>query len=275
MNKKVIATDLDGTLLHYKKWISKTNIHYLEKFIKDGGIVNFITGRSLESTIAIADKFYQKTKCQISYLACLNGSIIYDYKNKQIIEQTYIDPTFVQNIFDYIKKVNKYKYTQYFQYDSNHRYINAYGFSFIVKLVNFFKKNSLYKNINDNNFNMSLNSTYKINIIKTLHSFDDVINKLKLLDINFTYTSNHLIEITHKNINKEYAIKKISNLLNISLNNFTIFGDSPNDIPMLSQSPNAYITRCKYLDKNKFHYDSNFKQKNAVGNWIKKIFYNC
>ena len=275
MNQKVIATDLDGTLLHYKKWISKTNIYYLKKFIKDGGIVNFITGRSLESTIAIADKFYQKTKCQISYLACLNGSIIYDYKNKQIIEQTYIDSTFVQNIFDYIKKVNKYKYTQYFQYDSNHRYINTYGFSFIVKLVNFFKKNSLYKNINDNNFNMSLNSTYKINIIKTLHSFDDVINKLKLLDINFTYTSNHLIEITHKNINKEYAIKKISNLLNISLNNFTIFGDSPNDIPMLNQSPNAYITRCKYLDKNKFHYDSNFKQKNAVGNWIKKIFYNC
>ena len=81
MKLKVIVTDLDGTLLNKKRWISKTNLLNLKEFIKDGGEVCFVTGRSLDSSRKIAKIFKSKTGYDIKYIACFNGAIIYDNIN--------------------------------------------------------------------------------------------------------------------------------------------------------------------------------------------------
>ena len=46
-------------------------------------------------------------------------------------------------------------------------------------------------------------------------------------------SSNILIEITHQNISKAFAIKKYCDLLNINIKNTIAFGDQYNDLEML------------------------------------------
>ena len=92
-------------------------------------------------------------------------------------------------------------------------------------------------------------------------------------EISYSLTSNYLIEITPKNIDKGYAVNKISSLMNVPLDQFIAFGDSPNDIPMLKLIPHSYITRNKHLDPSRYNFNKKFKQKNSIGNWLESKFY--
>lgn len=274
MKLKVIVTDLDGTLLTKKKWISKTNLINLSQFIKDGGTVCFVTGRSLESAKNIANKFKNKTGYSIKYIAAFNGAIIYDNINYKIIEETNIDSSKISYLFNTAREFSL-GFTEYYK-DKNKILINVHGFNFLVNTTKLFNKNTNYRTIKKND--LKIENIYKINIVKKLSAINFA-NMKKILtysdidEISYSLTSNYLIEITPKNIDKGYAVNKISSLMNVPLDQFIAFGDSPNDIPMLKLISHSYITKDKHLDPNRYNFNKKFKQKNSIGNWLESKFY--
>lgn len=274
MKLKVIVTDLDGTLLNKKRWISKTNLVNMSEFIKEGGEICFVTGRSLFSAKKIANIFKKKTGKNIKYIACFNGAIIYDNINNKIIEETTINSNKIPYLFNTAREFSL-GFTEYYN-DNNKIFINVFGFDILTKIIKIFNKKTLYKSLKNNN--LKIDNVYKINIVKKYNNekFLNMQNILTYADINeisYSLTNPFLIEITPKNIDKGYAVKKISELLNITLDEFIAFGDSPNDIPMLKLIKHSYITRDKYLDSTKYGFNKKFKQKNAIGNWLESKFY--
>lgn len=276
MKLKVIVTDLDGTLLNKKRWISKTNLLNLKEFIKDGGEVCFVTGRSLDSSKRIAKIFKSKTGYDIKYIACFNGAIIYDNVNNKIIEETTIDPEVVTDLFNTSRKFSL-GFTEYYKDLNNKKiFINVYGFNFLVNIIRFFNKKTSYYKIKNNN--LKIENVYKINIVKKIdtnnfNSMQEFLTYADIKNISFSLTSSLLIEITPENIDKGYAVKRISELLSIPLDEFIAFGDSPNDIPMLKIIKNSFITKDKRLDSTKYFFNKKFKQKNSIGNWLESKFY--
>ena len=73
---KLIAFDMDGTLLNSQKKISLKSIQAIKKAIEVGKIVIFNTGRcpaELEEYFEVLD--------EIQYLNCVSGALVFDRKN--------------------------------------------------------------------------------------------------------------------------------------------------------------------------------------------------
>ena len=80
-----------------------------------------------------------------------------------------------------------------------------------------------------------LSKVHKILCICNHEHINDLETKLKIMfkECQIVKSSNILIEITHQNISKAFAIKKYCDLLNINIKNTIAFGDQYNDLEML------------------------------------------
>jgi hydroxymethylpyrimidine pyrophosphatase-like HAD family hydrolase len=81
---KLLAVDLDGTLLSRSKRISKSNFESLKAYTNQGGIPVITTGRSIVSAekYAIAVARYTNTKSE--YVIAFNGAYIKNIKTGQV-----------------------------------------------------------------------------------------------------------------------------------------------------------------------------------------------
>ena len=94
--------------------------------------------------------------------------------------------------------------------------------SLALKIINYIEANKLSK-------------VHKILCICNHEHINDLETKLKIMfkECQIVKSSNILIEITHQNISKAFAIKKYCDLLNINIKNTIAFGDQYNDLEML------------------------------------------
>ena len=72
MEKYLIMSDLDGTLLNHKRKIPNKSIRYIRKLVKEGHYFIFSTGRPYQGCI----QFYNKLKINCP-LVCDNGGSIH------------------------------------------------------------------------------------------------------------------------------------------------------------------------------------------------------
>lgn len=91
--KKLIAMDLDGTLLNSSKRVSDKTKEYLKKLKDDGHIIVIATGRILSSAIDVTDG-----ACFANYVIGDAGGVVYDMKNNNIIFKNIISKETVNQI---------------------------------------------------------------------------------------------------------------------------------------------------------------------------------
>lgn len=283
MNKvKVIATDLDGTLLHNRSTISKKNLIALKRFIGDGGIVCFVTGRCFVSAKSYADKFYSKTGYKIHFLSCLKGAVLYDNIENKFIYQRIMNANITSEILAISKQTNC-SFAVYLEKDIYNKNMWIYGNDKIVWLLNksrIFPDCLIIKNWDANEASYKINiSGFKFNlrILKQLKSLQNCYQQIKNKlgdEIDIAKTSKYMYEITSKNSDKGIAIKTISELLKIDLNEFAAFGDSANDIEMMKLVGLPIAIGNKNCNLNKIvKHNVQGLQKNAVGKAINKYIY--
>ena len=83
---KLIAVDLDGTLLNSYGTISEENRKAIKKVQKEGVKVVLASGRTTNSVKSLAEELGGN-----EYIICGNGSLIYDLKKDEIIYDKFID----------------------------------------------------------------------------------------------------------------------------------------------------------------------------------------
>lgn len=223
--KKMIAMDLDGTLLNIDKKISSKSKEYLIKLKNEGYVIVIATGRVLNSALGVTEG-----ALFADYVVGSAGGIIYDRNNNKILYEKNISK-------DTLKKVLKI-------YNEDINYISVCDSKLYYKYTD--------KDYDENEFNkVTFDKDFLINDIDVIHMDININNNIENI---YSYLKNNIndakiyimadsynlnrrwIEINGLNINKFEALKKIALKENIEIKNIISFGDSINDIEMIKNA---------------------------------------
>ncbi|WP_422667501.1 Cof-type HAD-IIB family hydrolase [Buchnera aphidicola] len=230
---KIIALDLDGTLLSPKYEITNYTEKIIKSLIEKNFYFIFASGRHYIDITSIQDKLKIKT-----FIISSNGARVYDLNRKLIFKKN-LEIHIAQNLCK-IKYFDNEIITQVYcddnWYINNNEIDNKFCPSLSSLKYRFFKPNSLnYSNISKIFFTSC--NINKMNILEEeiIHLWGD--------NINASYSMPGCLEIVSGKTSKGEGLKKISSLLGVSLKNFISFGDGMNDKEMLSISGKGCIMK--------------------------------
>ena len=202
---KILASDFDDTIyILDNKEVTKKNSDAINNFISKGNIFCIITGRNYTDLKLLLNE----NNINYSYLICEDGAKIFnnmDYAIDTInLEKKEIEKT--------TKLLDELKCDYYL--DDGYNITNNY--EDCVKIV--------------------------VNCSNKIHQ-QQIIKKIKeKIDIHI-YASRTHINIIHKSVNKEKALKKLFNLENLNYDLLYVIGDNDNDYEMLKSFNGAIMKK--------------------------------
>jgi len=230
MDIKLVAIDMDGTLLNDSGEVSHNTVEALRQAKKRGIEIILSTGRVLKSATYFSDMLGLK-----NYIIASNGAIVSD-KNSNIILKMPLDCETIKKIVEIAIEENIY-----FHFYNDDTYFSNKYIKEIDKYYNSSKERLKGQNIKFELFE-DIDEVLRrdIEIYKFLFMDDDLekLNKVKkklsrISDITLSKSGINNIEITNKNASKGHALKYVSELLKIDKSQIMSIGDNDNDIPML------------------------------------------
>ena len=262
-NIKLIATDLDGTLLNEDAKITDYNKNILNKLMERGIEVVIATGRPIS-----AMDFYYKELQNNSESIVFNGAMVVD-KNFNCIFSSPLENSIVSNIINLYKE--KYINDTSLNIYSIKEYIVAKdNFKFQTHTEKIDKKN---KRIGLENFNNNL-EVQKMIILGENNILIDIKKDIdNLFTVHTSFSDPHYLEILSANSNKANALKWLCHKKGIDRENVIAFGDNYNDIEMIEFAGVgvAMENAESYVKKNaKYIADTN--NNNGVGTFLKDFF---
>ena len=99
MNYRIMAVDMDGTLLNSRKQVSPTDRAAVNRALEAGKEVVFSTGRCVGELAPFFPLFPK-----MRYAICESGSCIYDIQAQKPLLQKSLDPALVKVILEYAEK---------------------------------------------------------------------------------------------------------------------------------------------------------------------------
>lgn len=224
MNYKLIAMDLDDTLLNDSLAISKENIEAIEFSHSKGVRTVICTGRSLQSVIGILEKYpiYTKGDFIISY----NGATISNVAGEVIFEKV-LDASIISKLVD-ISRSSK-EDLQLYDYD------NIYVEQYTERIAQYERlsgiKAKLVKDLKE--VPMSIKALYNGRDVDKLEEI-----RLKIIGelsdkVNVFFSKETYLEVLVKEANKGLALAYLADYCNIDSKEVIAIGDSENDSFMI------------------------------------------
>ncbi|RXT03669.1 Cof-type HAD-IIB family hydrolase [Ammoniphilus sp. CFH 90114] len=248
MKIKLIATDLDGTLLKNNNSIDSETTEFLIKFQSKKGILVLITGRRLNEISEYIDSL-KMLDFKTGYIVFCDGQYVWDISNNQIINNQFLTIKDVIFILDHIKNysfnVTLYNNKNDFVLLNKQTPLKRIIYSLCRTLL---KKNGRKKYTFT--FMIPFISSQVVDIEKVvIHT-----NKLKSKDMheyfgkftdhfsnyNITLMEEKKIEISRKNVNKRDALLQITNSEDLLNDDVLVIGDEGNDVKMLKYFKNSF-----------------------------------
>lgn len=281
---KLIATDMDGTLLNAAHEISQENQEAI-KFAQEHGITVFIaTGRAFyEANTPVAE-----TDLKVPYI-CLNGAEVRD-ETFNIMSTSHLNHSLVSKITSTLKEKDIYYqvYTNRGIYTENpQRDLEIYidiaeraGQKADVEKI----ENSIQKRI-DNGTLKIVDNYDKIEdipgeLIMKILAFDSDLGKIDLVgqelaqspNLAVSSSSRGNLEITHSDAQKGIALSTIAKQLGIDLKDVMALGDNLNDVSMLERvGYSVAMDNAAPEVKTVAKYVTDSNENSGVGKAIKKF----
>lgn len=226
---KILALDLDGTLLNPEHKISEKNKKIIHELNEEGARIILASGREPNSILPFNHELGIK-----DFVIGFNGGIISDWTGENIIYEKKLDSKIAENIikncqegdictFVFIKNkiyVDSKKKEGYNIFDS----YTASGLN---------KVDNIYKFIDDNNYWDRIGKLLLCDDNKVLASFKDKMEKIFGSKLSFGFSLPYFLEIWNPEVSKGKAIQVISEKLNIDRKDIMAIGDGENDISMM------------------------------------------
>ncbi|MBQ9885487.1 MAG: HAD family phosphatase [Lachnospiraceae bacterium] len=232
MNIKLIATDLDGTLLRTDKSLSRRNIEALRQASERGVEIVISTGRPW---IGISD--IVRDMPFIRYAIIINGAMVWDSRCQKAIYQSSFSTEQALEIWDFVQKYNTMtdvhiggvgRISPYYM-----EHVSDYVLSeSIAKLV---KKTRIVTDDVREAIRSSKNGAQKINLtFMNIEEKNRALEELKRFDFAVAVSSvANNIEINHVSATKGRALMGLAGHLGIDISQVMAFGDSGNDLSMI------------------------------------------
>lgn len=230
---KLIASDLDGTLLnknHNTDWFI---LNTIDRVLKSGRFFVVATGRAM-----MGNQFEELFGNRAVYRILNNGSLIVNNKHEVIYEKT-IDQSVIEELLDHFPEIMFDFITKdkILMTTSEDDYLSAYeiekqsmtkGF---LKVADTFLEGNTYGSTREEIINSKV---VKINCrVRDNNRFVEFINNHPLI-VNNPF-SEGMFEITHRDVNKASALKFLLKEFEIEKHEVATFGDGGNDIELLSE----------------------------------------
>lgn len=280
MKIKLIALDLDGTLLDSNGEISNKTCDAIKEAINRGIEIVPATGRNIG---LICEEI--KNIDGIRYAITSNGAAVIDLREERVIFSNFINLDILKKIIDSIKNypivielyadghayVDRDVFDNPEKYDLNENQINLMSYNHIL-MENIFDLIEESKDIN------WIKCVEKINIPflnediknKVLMNLSNEVDELKI-----TSSGKDNLEINISSANKGNGLEKLVNILGIRLEEVAAIGDNNNDIEIIKKSGFG-IAMGNAIDeiKNKAGYVTVDNDKDGAAEAIIKILDN-
>lgn len=250
---KLVAVDLDGTMLNSYGVVTENTKNTIKKVIENGAEVIIASGRPIDSIKSIAKEIGSK-----NYFIAGNGALIYDIKNDKIIYEKYMSKSKVLEIIK-ICEENSIAYNVYTDKTilaTSLKYNVLYYYKENLKKEESKKTNiNIVKDMYEYVKNMQEDKFLKITICddnKTV--FDSIMKKIKKIEeieaLDVSHMSRKMIrqgtekipieyyytEISLANVDKWNAIEFLIKKLNIETEKVMTIGDNINDKKMIENA---------------------------------------
>jgi len=269
MSIKLLATDLDGTLLKNNKCIDPETIDYIIKFQENGGSLVLITGRRISEIWDYVHSL-KMLDFKSGYIVSCDGQYIWDISSDKKIKNEFLS---IQDISYLLKAVKINKFNVSF-YNENNDFLLLNKQKILSKLIlfsyhKFVKKNSRLKFITQYKA-IELSQTGNIEKISFRNSdsafdicsyFEALLNEIH--EYSIVLVEERKIEISKKSVNKCEALKQIVQWNYLCNDDILVFGDEGNDIYMLRYFNHSFAmgNACEYVKQAaKFVTDTNENQ---------------
>lgn len=250
---KLVAIDLDGTLLNSYGNVSQKNKETIKKAIEKGTEVVIASGRPLASARSFANEIGAN-----HYMICGNGSTLYDIQKEQILYNKFIEKNKVLQIIK-ICEQNSIFYSLYTENIILSKSLN-YNIQFFNsenkkapddKKTNIKIIDDIYKYVKENPdieiLKITICDENKIifgGIIKKLREIKNIdvldiqhmARKYITLGTEEIKIEYHYTEITSQNVNKWSALEVLSHILKIKPEEIIAIGDNINDKEMVQNA---------------------------------------
>lgn len=250
---KLIAIDLDGTLLNSYGLISEKNREAIKKAQENGIKIVLASGRTTNSVKSLAEELGGN-----EYIICGNGSLIYDLKKDEIIYDKFIDKNKALQIIQICEQNSIYYnvYTEdmviaktldnnvlfYHQENSNKPDSKKTKINLVDNIYEYVKnlegKNILKFTISDkssiifNSIIKKLRNIRNIDVLDVAHMSRKMIKSgTEEVSLEYYYT-----EITSENVDKWNAIEWLAEKLEIEKEEIMAIGDNINDKLMIENA---------------------------------------
>ena len=239
---KIIASDLDGTLIGSNGEVSLVNLEYISKLKERGIMVVPSSGRTLFEV----PKVVRQHK-DIDYIIFANGSGIYSKKDDKTIFYDPIPNDVKNSIVCMLNEYDTYieLYSMGHVYDDKLKY-GAKGFEYYgideYFIPELYKSREPIENFNDYAYNdkhfVEMFNVYFHNE----NERQECKQRLKQLNypVEITSSMKTSLEITHTGNSKGNALKMLCDAVGFDLKNVVAVGDSGNDITMFDVVDNGY-----------------------------------
>lgn len=236
---KMIALDLDGTLLNNKREIPEENKRILNEASQKGILIALSSGRMTESIEPTGDLL--GIDCAI---IAYNGAMIRTKKSdgRKIIFHKPLQAKYCDMLIKYTLKnhfmLNLYYEDKLFSQDDKalKKYSDLYS-SQNGATYNFVEDISIFKEKDATKLILisdpSSGSNYDT---RSRDGQYDYFNKKIGKEVNVTKTNPEYLEFMNKEVDKGIGIKKLAEHYSINISEVIAFGDGDNDAPMLAES---------------------------------------
>lgn len=193
---QIIASDFDNTIYYEgKEELNKKNIESIRNFIREGNVFIIITGRNYTRL----KKTLNENDIPYTYLVCEDGAKIFNSVDF-CIDSTYLDEEEIVKVKKVLEELN----VDYYLDDGyNETQDHENCVKIVVRTSNLEEKEKILNEIYD-----------KINV--------------------HIYASRNHVNIIHKTVNKEYALRRLFKIENLDINKLHTVGDDLNDYEMLA-----------------------------------------
>lgn len=232
--KTLYVSDLDGTLLSSKRQVSDNTVAILNKVMKQGAYFTVATARTPATVVPLLEGVEMELPVIV-----MNGSFIYDIKEKKYIYTSQVPFESVRSIIEIVEEEQK----QIFVYTLKEDFLTVYYKGFNTPEEEAFynerKDLKLKKFVQVQNYtlqpehqvgHMVMIDSYEV-IEKIVQRLKDVqgIKALMYRDVNTE--NSYILEIAAAKTNKAQGVKYVADLL--GMDEVVAFGDNLNDMEML------------------------------------------
>lgn len=233
MDIKMLAFDMDGTLLNSEKMVSRGTSLELERLNKEGIKIVLSSGRLHKSIEAYAK--IMPFKCSI---IATNGGVVTDEDGNRVYEKPMDIEAFLNVIdllYDYKMNFHFYGINEFYRLKGT---TSLNNYSRVPKNIKDTIDIVEFENIGQVKESANKNSYFKVLLVeedkKYLEEVREELKKINGVKISSSWANN--IEIVPEGINKASSLEYLCKNYGFSLDNLMSFGDNNNDIEMIEHS---------------------------------------